>query len=40
MISVYKGECAGKTPRDKVIRATSIAYNQNMYKISASWLKK
>jgi len=28
-----------KTPSDKVIRATSIAYNQNMYKISARWLK-
>jgi len=25
-----------KTTRDKEIRATSIAYNQNMYKISAS----
>jgi len=24
-----------KTPSDKVIRATFIAYNQNMYKISA-----
>jgi len=24
-----------KTPSDKVIRATSIAYNQNVYKISA-----
>jgi len=28
-----------KTPSGKVIRAASIACNQNMYKISARWLK-